>query len=370
MSNTVYRKYMSLITYTLILVFILVHVGKIGAYLWKWVIILKPLWYGIALAFTLNVPMKQLETKVFKANDKSSRITSLIVALSMVIILILILVIWVIPDFIESLTFLVGQIPDIARSFNSLLKGAFSNTSMVDYIDNFNGTGQVTEVLSGIFKGIISNFTSILSNFAGFLVNIVTGIIIAVYLLLEKEPILEKCKMVIKKIFDQSIVKKIKYVYNISYKAFHDFITYQCLECFVLATIMFIAFIIFRFPYALTIAFLTGVTAIVPIFGATIACVIGAILVGTVSIEKMIIFIAVFQIIQQIENNLIYPHVVGKNVGIPPILTLIAIIVGGKVMGLFGVLVCVPVTSILNTLFWSIMEKDIPKINVKRKKIT
>lgn len=136
---------------------------------------------------------------------------------------------------------------------------------------------------------------------------------------------------------------------------------------------MFIAFVIFRFPYALTIAFLTAVTAIVPIFGATIACIIGAILIGTSSIEQAIVFLIVFQVIQQIENNIIYPRVVGKHVGLPPVLTIIALIVGGNIAGFIGMIICIPITSILLSLFWTKFKneslKDEPDGQEKPKEI-
>jgi len=367
MTKTVYKKYICLITYGLILLFALLNLNKILSHIWNFIIVLKPLWYGIALAFVLNIPMTFFENKLFGSHEKLYRATSLIISIMFLVFILMILFMWVIPDFVESITFLLGQTPKIMHNINDILVTTFSNTDLSSYVDNLNNSNEITGFISSIFKGIVSNFSSSLSNLAGLLVNLITGFIIAIYLLLEKEFILGKCKLVLYKIFDDDTIKNIKYVYGLSYKAFHDFVSYQCLECVILATIMFIAYIIFGFPYALTIAFLTGVTAVIPIFGATIACVIGAILIGTVSLEKMVIFIIVFQVIQQIENNLIYPHVVGKNVGLPPILTLIAIIIGGKCMGLFGVLICVPLTSIINTLFWALMDKDLPKFSIHGK---
>ena len=342
MTKATYRKYLSLITYTLVLLFIFLNLGGIFSSFWNAVLVLKPLWYGIALAFVLNIPMTFFENNLFYSHKKFYRALALIISIMILVFILTILFVWVIPDFVESLTFLLGQTPRIMNNINDILVGMFSNTDLSSYVNNLNSSNEITGFITSAAKSIITNFYASLSNLAGLLVNLITGFIIAIYLLLEKEFIIGKCKHVICKIFDDDTENKIKYVYHLSYKAFHDFVSYQCIESFILASIMFIAFLIFGFPYALTIAFLTGVTAIVPIFGATIACFIGAILVGTVSLEKMVIFVIVFQVIQQIENNLIYPHVVGKNVGLPPILTLIAIIVGGKCLGLFGVLICVP----------------------------
>ncbi len=368
MTKATYKKFLTLITYAWVLLFLLFNIGVIFSSIGKAIIVLKPLWYGISLAFVLNIPMNFFETNLFNSHTKLHRGLSLIISIMFLVCILTILFIWVIPDFVESLTFLIGQSPKIMSDLNDILVGMFSNTDLSSYVNNLNNSNQITGFITSAGKGVISNFSSTISNLAGLLVNLITGFIIAIYLLLEKEFILGKCKLIIYKIFDDDATNNIKYIYRLSYKSFHDFVSYQCIECFILASIMFAAFIIFGFPYALTIAFLTGITAVIPIFGATIACVIGAILIGTVSLEKMIIFVIVFQVIQQIENNLIYPHVVGKNVGLPPILTLIAIIVGGKCLGLFGVLICVPLTSIINTLFWALMDKDLPKFTLHGKK--
>ena len=365
MKKELYKRYMMLITYALFLAFILINFKYIGSWLGNIIMILSPLWIGIALAFTLNVPMSIIENKVFGKTNKRVRIVSLILSIMIIIILFLILFVWVIPDFISSVTYLLGQLPTLMNDLNDFLIETFRNTELSSYLTEFTGSSEVTGLLSNIFKSIISNFSSILSNLATFVINLFTGIIIAVYFLVEKEKILAKCNELIHKLFEPKVVKKIDRVLKLSNKSFHDFITYQCLECLVLGVMMFIAFVIFRFPYALTIAFLTTVTAIVPIFGATIACIIGAVLIGTVSIKQAIVFLIVFQVIQQIEGNLIYPKVVGKHVGLPPILTIIAIIVGGKIAGFFGMIVCIPLTAIIYSLFWTAVEKDnIPKIKV------
>jgi len=284
----------------------------------------------------------------------------MILSIMIVVLLLLVLFVWVIPDFIDSATYLVGQIPSLVEQLNNLFADTFKNTELSEYLKNFSGS-EFTGVLSGLFKDVINNATGLLSNFITFVVNFVTGIIIAIYFLLEKERIITSIKNALQKICNTKVYAYIRKVYHLTNKSFHDFITYQCLECLILGVLMFIVFLIFRFPYALTIAFLTTITAIIPIFGATIACVIGAILIGTVSIEQALIFVIVFLIIQQIEGNLIYPRVVGKNVGLPPIVTIIALIIGGEVAGFMGMLLCIPITSIVMSLIQS-------KIDVSEKK--
>lgn len=366
MKKDTFKKYLMLITYTMILALVMVNIKEIFSILWRVIELFSPLWIGIALAFTLNVPMSIIEREVFGHTDKKVRVVSVTLSIAIVVLLLLILFVWVIPDFIDSATYLLGQVPSMIEGLNNFLLETFKNTDLSEYIKNFSGSTEITSLLSSAFKGIINNFSSFLSNFASFVINLVTGIIIAIYFLLEKERILKATRTVIEKIFDSKVVKKMDKVFTLSNKCFHDFITYQCLECLILGVLMFIAFLIFRFPYALTIAFLTTVTAIVPIFGATIACIIGAILIGTVSIKQAIIFLIVFQVIQQIEGNVIYPKVVGKHVGLPAVITILAIFIGGEVAGFFGMLICIPLTSILYSLFWTKIDE---KKTSKRKKL-
>ncbi len=353
MKKDTYKKYLLLITYAMALMFVLINIKDIINVLWEGIKILSPLWIGIALAFTLNVPMSIIEREVFGHTNKKVRIVSLILSILIIVLLVLILFVWVIPDFIDSATYLLGQVPSMIEGLNNFLVNAFKNTELAEYIKNFSGSKEITSILSTAVSGIINNFTGMLSNFVTFIINLVTGIIIAVYFLLEKEHIMGAIREIIDKTFKKKTKKKMDEVFALSNKSFHDFITYQCLECLILGVLMFIAFVIFRFPYALTIAFLTTLTAIVPIFGATVACIVGFILIGTVSIKQAIIFLIVFQVIQQIEGNIIYPKVVGKHVGLPPIVTIVAIIIGGKIAGFFGMLICIPLTSILYSLFWT-----------------
>lgn len=148
-------------------------------------------------------------------------------------------------------------------------------------------------------------------------------------------------------------------------KTFSKFISGQCVEAVILGCLMFIAFNVFRFPYALIIAVLTAVTALIPIFGALIAMIIGAILIGITNPIKAVVFIIVFQVIQQIEGNLIYPKVVGKSVGLSPLWTLLAISAGGNLFGIPGMLLGLPVASVAYALSKSIINDKLKEKQIK-----
>ena len=141
------------------------------------------------------------------------------------------------------------------------------------------------------------------------------------------------------------------YVCRLSHRTFSKFITGQCLEALILGAMFFVSMTILRLPYAMLVGVLIAFTALIPMIGAFIGCAVGAFLILMVSPMQALFFIILFLVLQQIEGNLIYPHVVGNSVGLPSMWVLFAVTVGGKLMGIVGMLVFIPLMSVLYTLF-------------------
>lgn len=142
----------------------------------------------------------------------------------------------------------------------------------------------------------------------------------------------------------------ILHVCSLSHRTFSSFITGQCMEAVILGAMFFVAMNLLRFPYALLVGVLVAFTALIPIFGAFIGCVVGAFLILMVNPAQALGFIVLFQVLQQIEGNLIYPRVVGNSVGLPAIWVLVAVTVGGNLMGILGMLIFIPIVSVLYAL--------------------
>jgi len=159
---------------------------------------------------------------------------------------------------------------------------------------------------------------------------------------------------------------KIMEVGKLSNNVFSKFISGQCVEAVILGCIFFVVLSIFKFPYALIISVLTAITALIPIFGAMIAMVIGAILIAITNPFQAFIFVLVFLVVQQIEGNFIYPKVVGKSVGLSPLWTLLAITVGGGLFGIVGMLVGLPIASIVYSLVTNDTNKRLNKKHNKK----
>ena len=194
--------------------------------------------------------------------------------------------------------------------------------------------------------------------------NFIISIIFACYILLQREALARQFKKVLYAFLSKEKAEYVLYIGRLSYKTFSNFINGQCIDAIILGIMFFISMSVLKLPYALLIGVLISVTALIPIVGAFIGCIIGAFLIFVQSPMQAIIFIALFLVLQQIEGNLIYPKVVGNSVGLPSIWVLLSITVGGGLMGVIGMLISVPLISVVYNLFkeWinnKLKEKEI-----------
>lgn len=226
---------------------------------------------------------------------------------------------------------------------------------IVDYIKNLEFDWQ--NWLNTIKDFAWSGAGSVLSYTMSATMMVVNGVmtffiafIFALYILIQKENLGRQGKKLITAVFPKKVVEKILSVCSLSYKTFSKFITGQCLEALILGMMFFVCMTIFRLPYALLVGVLIAFTALIPIVGAFIGCFVGAILILMVNPMQAVFFVILFLILQQVEGNLIYPHVVGSSVGLPSIWVLFAVTVGGKLMGIAGMLIFIPLVSVLYSL--------------------
>ena len=152
---------------------------------------------------------------------------------------------------------------------------------------------------------------------------------------------------------------------SVAYKTFSSFLTGQCLEAIILGSMFFVVMTILRLPYALLIAVLIAFTALIPIFGAFIGCAVGALLIFMVNPMQTLIFVVMFLVLQQIEGNFIYPHVVGNSVGLPSIWVLVAVSMGASLMGVVGMLIFIPIVSVVYALLRGIVNRRLKEKNIE-----
>lgn len=368
------KKIYSIILFTVVLFVAVQNYEKIARFIgFAWGIIF-PFVLGGIIAFILNIPMKSIEKHIFNRKKdkpkKYARPLSLIITIVLVLAIIAAVILIVVPQIGETVMELTKTAElffpkvqvwaeelfrDNVQIRNWIAGIQFNTDKLIETLINFlrNGAGNVLNSTVLAAKAVVSGI-------AAFLV----GVIFAFYLLAKKETLLHQVNMFIKAALPEKMVNKITYVSKLSSETFSNFIAGQCLEALILGTMFFIVMSIIRLPYPLLIGVLIAFTALIPIFGAFIGCVIGAFLIIMVSPMQALIFIIVFIVLQQIEGNVIYPKVVGNSVGLPSLWVLAAVTIGSSLMGIPGMLLFIPLTSVIYTLVREWTYKRLEKKNL------
>lgn len=318
--------------------------------------VLEPFILGGVIAFVLNILVNKIEKYLNKwiknRRFKLVRFISIILSLLIFILVIVFTAFLLIPELIENIQMLMGSVPGLmGDAQNSILNLLDKYPDIQNEISKmFAESGNVSTIISNVLNYFITGAIGFIGSLVSSFITIFTAIIFAIYMLAQKEYLIRGTKKVLYSLLNKKRADKLVEIGTLANKTFSKFISGQCLEAIILGGLMFIAFTISGFPYALMLAVLTAITSLIPIFGALIAMVIGAILIGIGDPVQAIIFVIVFQVVQQIEGNFIYPRVVGASVGLSPLWTLLAITVGGNLFGIPGILLGLPVASVLYAL--------------------
>lgn len=348
------KKLMVLIAFGIGLFWVLSNFSIILGFISHILHLLLPFILGAVIAFILNIPMTKIETFLkSKIKKKKSKfpVRTISITLSLVIFVGIILLIsfLLIPELIENIELLIKNIP----SFISDIQ-----TWVLDLVDNypeiqmkveevFKDTTNVNNIMVTVLNYVVNSSLSFITNLISSIFTLFTAVVFAIYMLSQKEYLERGIKKLMYAYMKKEHTDKIMEIASLSNNTFSKFISGQCVEAIILGIIFFAVLTILRFPYALIISVLTTITALIPMFGAMIAMLVGALLIAVTSPLQALLFIVVFQIIQQIENNFIYPKVVGKSVGLASMWTLMAVILGGSLMGIAGMIIGLPLASIL-----------------------
>lgn len=316
-----------------------------------------PLIIGGGIAFVLNIPMRFIEEKVLKIkNKKLRRLLSILITILLLFITLGLILFLVIPELGRTFENIAKMLPGFVEEstvwFNSLLE-RFPMFS--DYINSIDvsldslGSSLLNLIKSG--GDDVADFTvKLLGALFGGALNLFLGFIFAAYILIDKENLGRQVRRLLYAYVPEKKVDQGLGVLGIIDRIFHSFVTGQLTEAVILGTMFVVAMFIFGFPYAVLVGVLVTITAIIPVVGAFIAMFIGAFLIFVVSPIKALWFIVLFLVLQQIEGNLIYPRVVGGSIGLPGLWVLAAVTIGGGLYGVIGVLLAVPISSVIYTL--------------------
>lgn len=386
LSKTTMRRIMLLITFTVLL---LVGVERLDVVIdalgFGWGIV-APLFVGAALAFVLNVPMSALEKRLFRRSLEKkgskgkkgvspalARAVSLLLTFVLLAAVILLLVLVIVPQLGRSVASLGGYAADAVGRL-----AAWAEEQFAAYPDITNWLENLSVDWAGLARSLWNFLTTGVGNVVSTTISttmrvfsaVSTGfisLIFAVYLLLQKEKLGLQCRKALYALLPQKGADNVVKVCSLSHKVFSSFITGQCVEAVILGAMFFVSMTLLRMPYALLVGCLISVTALIPIVGAFIGCIVGAFLLLMVSPMQALIFVVLFLVLQQVEGNLIYPHVVGSSVGLPSIWVLAAVSVGGSLMGVAGMLVFIPLTSVIYALFREFVNQRLQKKGLRIK---
>ncbi len=358
------KKIRGLIVFTVILLIALWNYSLILDVLGQGVGIVYPFLLGGAIAFVINVPMSFFEEKLFqnqmmknkKVAQRLARPVSLIITLIVVVSVIGLVVFGVLPKLGDTFISIGKGIQSFMPKAQSWAEEIFHNNKEIkEWLDSL--TLDWDKIINEVVKFFTSGASSVLGStfvvarrIASGITTFVIAFVFACYILLQKEKLNIQIRKVMYAYMKADLVKKVLDVCSLSYRTFSNFLTGQCLEAVILGTMFVICMGILQMPYAMLIGVLIAFTALIPIFGAFIGCVVGAFLILTVAPMKALVFVIMFLILQQIEGNLIYPRVVGSSVGLPSIWVLAAVSIGASLMGIVGMLVFIPIVSVLYAL--------------------
>ena len=333
---------------------------------------------GGAMAFIINVPMTFIEKHYlsrFKHIDKAKRPMAFIFTIVMVIIVIYLVMFIVVPELASTLQMLVAQMQDVYTKLPQIVADISTRFNLTEetvaslQIEWSNISEMAIKAVQGIAAGVISSSTGIVSGIVNAITQFILAFIFCIYILFSKEKLGSGCKKVIYAIFKEERADDVINLLHLTSRTFSKFLSGQCLEAVVIGSMFIVAMTIFRMPYALLVGVLIMVTALIPIVGAFIGCFVGAFLILMVNPMQAVWFVVMFLVIQQIEGNIIYPKVVGSSVGLPPILVFAAVIVGGELMGVIGMLVFIPLTSVCFTIVKAVVEIKLSKKQISAEKL-
>ena len=357
--------------------------------LWKFDVVLgvlKTIWdiifpfvLGGAIAFLTNVPMSFLEKKIFENVKKKNKIVrklkrpiSLILTIVLVVGVIALVMFGVIPQLTRTMGTLVTSINDFIPQMQSWIGEFFHNNqeimNLVDQIE-FDPDQAIKWGISLLGNGAGNMMNTTMSAVGSIVSGVATFFIafsFACYILFQKENLHIQIRKVFFAFLPRQKADTFLKVCSLTYRTFANFLAGQCLEAVILGSMFVVTLSILRMPYALLIGILIAFTALIPIFGAFIGCAVGSFLIFMVNPQQAILFVIVFLVLQQIEGNLIYPHVVGESVGLPSIWVLAAVTIGGNLMGIVGMLVFIPLLSVLYTIFREFVYLRLKKQNIKQ----
>lgn len=333
-----------------ILVFLGIRHIHIVAMAVSWVVNLcKPLLIGLIIALILNVPMRGLEETLLSKMHKGRRPLAIVLALVLVLGLFVGIAVLVIPELVDAIALLIQIVMDgidkLAQIENSVDLSQIPFGTQLAAIDWMKLKVQLEEWLRNQGGDLVGQAVGAIGSAVSLVITGFVALFFSIYVLAQKEALGRQVKRLMHVWLPKRFTNTALHIAGVCGDVFRNFVAGQAIEAIILGSLCTIGMLILRLPYAPMIGALVGVTALIPVVGAYVGCIIGAIMILTVSPLKALIFVVFLVILQQLEGNLIYPKVVGSRINLPAIWVLAAVTVGGNLAGPVGMLLGVPAAS-------------------------
>lgn len=324
---------------------------------------LQPLIIGVIMAYIFNIIMSAFEKRYFPSRKtgfiNSTRrpvclIMSFVIAAAVIVLILNI----IIPEIVSAAKLMGNFIPGFAAdSKKFILKKLEEYPKIQKEIESFEfDKSGFTEKITNGALGVFNSALVIIGTVTSAVTNTVIGLIFAIYLLARKDKLQRDINRIQNACFSEKLNRQVNYVCATAHECFTNFFIGQFIEAILLGTLTFIGSVILRLPYSAMTGAIVGVTALIPIIGAFLGAGIGAFIIFTVSPTQALIFIIFLVILQQLDNNIFYPKIVGSSVGLPGIWVLAAVTVGGSLCGIMGMLIGVPLAATIYKLCFERLE--------------
>ena len=362
-----------LITFGVCLYSLLQHLGDFAGGINTLMAMLSPILLGFVLAFVLNVLMSGFEkllvlVPALKKNRKILRSLSLLCTFMMALAIITLVILVITPKLGEAISLLGSAIPkvgsDMVNNVTAFLSEIEASEELINRITGYirNLTSQLLKLVTDSSGAIANYLFGTVMSAVSTAIDVIFAIILSIYILADKERIASFAKRLAKKLLKPQQYTNVIGLSKLTFLTFTNFIRGQLLEAVILGMMCFVGMIIFGFPHAAAVSLLVGVTALIPIFGAWIGGATAAFLVAMADPGKGLMMVVFFVILQQLEGNLIYPRVVGSNIGLPGMLVMIAVIIGQAFFGVGGILILVPLTAVCYKLLREYVNRPKPTL--------
>ena len=345
--------------------------------------LIAPFVAGAAIAFVFNVPMRAIEQQLEGVRKEGLRrgmsIILPIAALALIIVFVVELLVpqikltvdslrQTIPAFVErtaaKLMILMDENPEVKAWVKDAL-----NLETLESIDWTGILQKSLKVVGDSVSTLMGGAFNVIGNVTSGIVNTVISIVFAIYCLARKDILARQGRRILYSILSERASDETIRIFRLTNSTFSNFISGQCLEALILGCLFAVAMAIFKMPYIPLVSVIIAVTALIPVVGAFVGCVVGAFFILVNDPFQALTFIAMFLVIQQLENNLIYPRVVGTSIGLPGMWVLVAVTIGGETMGVAGMLVMIPLTSVLYTLAREFTDKRLAQRGIPEEKL-